>query len=312
MQLTLKDTCAKLLQADKIVVTAHINPDGDALGSSLGLMHFLRQNNKDVTVMIDDDLPGDFSFLPGFAEISRPQEVKADLLVIVDACLDRIGTVGEKVKADAVLNIDHHVSNDLKADFVYLAPEKAAAAEIIYELVKASGQKISAAMAKNLYTGIATDSGFFRFSNTTASTMLAGAELIACGVKPNEVSEALEQRSFALVKGFAAEIAKTELFAEGKISGMFLSKETTDSLETTEGLISAIRVIRGVDVAVVVREIEEGVCRVSMRSKKTDVSKIAMSFAGGGHARAAGCTIYKPLAGAKTDILAAVAAALEE
>lgn len=314
MQLSLKETSERLLKAQKIVITAHVNPDGDAIGSSLGLLHYLSQKGKDVQVLLDDDIPAIFSVLPGYELIGKPgeEQLRADLLVVLDTSLDRIGRVSEVVSAAHVLNIDHHVTNDHAAEDLYLDAKRAATAEIIFELLQIMEADLTPSIAMCVYTGMATDSGFFRYSNTTPFTMRAAAELLEAGVKPNIISEALEQKPFALVKGMGEAMQTVEVLHDGKIAGLFLEQALTASLDSTEGFIDLVRVIEGVDVAVLLKCKEEKLCRVSMRSKATDVSRIAMQFGGGGHIRAAGCTLEMPFAEAKKAILAAIEKALEE
>ena len=312
MRISLEETGKKLLAAHKILITAHVNPDGDAIGASLGLMQYLRAQGREAAVCIDDDIPATFAFLPGVDEIIKPagKDSGADLLVVLDASLDRIGTVRECAPQAVLLNIDHHISNDDKAELLYLDAGRAATAEIIYELLTLLQAKLSLDIALPLYTGIATDTGFFGYSNTKPYTMRAGAELIAAGVQPNLVSEATEAKPYALVKGMAAAMQTIEVMPDGRVAGLFLDQELTETLDSTEGFIDFVRVIEGVDVAVLIKCVADHVCRVSMRSKGTDVSQVAMRFGGGGHVRAAGCTLHMTLAEAKAAILSALAEAM--
>ena len=313
MKLTLDKTAEVLRGAQKIVLTAHVNPDGDAIGSSLGLMHILREMGKEVSVIIDDDIPSIFSILPGVENIQKThenmQEVPADLLVVLDTALDRIGKVQEFVKAP-VLNIDHHITNKEDKVRVYVDPKRAATCEIVYELAKELEIPFTRNSALCIYTGIATDSGFFRYSNTTPFTMRAAAELMEYEVMPNYVSEAMELKSYEVVQGMAKALSTMNVFHDGKAAGLFLDDELSASIESTEGFIDMIRVIEGVDVAVLLKCKAENVCRVSMRSKRTDVSSIAMSFGGGGHIKAAGCTLEMPFEQAKKTIIEAIDQAL--
>ncbi len=314
MQLSLKETVERLQEAQKIVLTAHVNPDGDAIGSSLGLMHILRRQGKDVRIIMEDDIPAIFSVLPGYELIEKPGEenIQADLLVVLDTGLDRIGTVTEKVAAAKILNIDHHITNDHKIQDLYLDAGRAATAEIIFQLAREMKVPFALDMATAIYTGMATDSGFFRYSNTTPFTLRAAADLLEVGVKPNVISEALEQKPYALVKGLAQALQTVEVVQDGRVAGLFLDQALTESLESTEGFIDMVRIIEGVDVAVLVKCKEEKLCRVSMRSKHTDVSRIAQHFGGGGHVRAAGCTLAMSLEEAKKTILSAIAVGMEE
>ncbi len=315
MKLTLEKTAEILKHANRVVLTAHENPDGDAIGSSLGLMHILREMGKDVRVMIDDDIPSIFSILPGVEKIEKPAEdaasAEADLLVVLDTGLDRIGRVQELVKAP-VLNIDHHVTNKEDKVRVYVDPMRAATCEIVYELAKELQVPFTKDSAICIYTGIATDCGFFRYSNTKPFTMRAAAELMEWDVSPNLVSEAMEQKSRAVVEGMAEALQTMEVFGGGRAAGLFLDEALSEKLESTEGFIDMIRVIEGVDVALLLKCREKDVCRVSMRSKGTDVSRIAASFDGGGHVRAAGCTLKMSFGEAKKTIVMAIEQALEQ
>ena len=314
MQISLTETAAELKAHERIVLTAHVNPDGDAIGSSLGLMHALKALGKEVQVFIDDDIPAAFSVLPGYELIGKPEEgqnIPADLLVAVDVSLDRIGRVKEAVKAPT-LNIDHHITNDGKADKLYLDGNAAATAEIIYQLIEELGVPCTQEMAMCLYTGLAMDTGWFRFSNTTPNTMRGAAALLACGAQPHVISEALEQRPFAEVQSLAFALQKIELLADGKVAGICLDHASLQEHEAPEGLIGMVRVIEGVDIAFTLKEKEPGLCRVSLRSKGVDVTKIALKFGGGGHVRAAGCTIEKPCAEARIELVKAIMQVLEE
>ena len=313
MNITMKEAAEKLMAAKKLLITAHVNPDGDAVGSTLALAAFLRSKGKTATVMIDDKLPKNLSFLPGYDRIVRPEEGKkadAELLVILDTSLDRIGEVAKAAEGLPVLNIDHHISNDGKADFLY-NDNRAAAAEMIFEIIDHLGGDFPPEVATPLYTGLATDTGFFKFSNTRPDTLRAAARLLEAGVRPEQVSESLEEKPESIVRGQAAALQTMELSYGGRVAGLYLDKELATSLETTEGFIDFVRVIEGVEIAVLIKCMDENFCRVSVRSKGRDVSKVAMKFGGGGHIRAAGFSVKKPLAEAKEDVLDALGEALE-
>ena len=310
--LTLEETLGLLNGAEKIIITSHENPDGDAIGSSLALARYLTGMGKEAMVMIDDEISPGFKVLPGAEEIAAPEEGRqysADLLVVLDASLDRVGKVTEVVSAP-ILNIDHHPTNDGKAEKLYLDGKRAATAEIIYQLLELAEAELDREMAMALYTGLATDTGFFRFSNTTPLTMRAAARMLEAGAEPHVISESLEQRPYSHVKGLADAMQHIELWHGGRAAGAFLSYEVMESIEATEGLIDMLRVIEGVDIAAVMKYKEEGKARVSMRSKGVDVSKIAMQFGGGGHVKAAGCGIEKPFAEAKEMLQRAIDEAL--
>ena len=305
MKITLNEAAEKISNAEKILVTAHINPDGDAIGSTLAMLQILRALNKKVCAYIDDKLPKNFITLPFAEEIQKPAEnekISADLMIILDTAPDRIGKVIDITDAP-ILNIDHHVTNKNEENFLYVEPQAAATCEIIFKLTKILGVKISEEIAICLYTGLATDTGFFNYSNTKPATFRAAAELVECGVKPNLVAEQVEKRTAREVQVTAAAIQTAKLFYGGKVVGMFIDENLAKKTDTTEGLIDLIRVIDSVEVAFLLTCKGENLCRVSMRSKTVNVSEIAQKLGGGGHVRAAGCTLETNFADAKNILL---------
>lgn len=313
MEVTLKQAGEIISKAQRIVLSSHVNPDGDNVGSTLGLYHALKGLGKQMKILLDDDLPDNLGMMQGLELYHKPEELvdDADLLIILDVDLDRIGRVRDVVKAP-VLNIDHHVSNKKISDYCYVDAGAAATAEIIYQLIKTMGIPFSAECATCLYTGIASDTGFFRYSNTKPATLRAAAELIEAGAKPNRISEIFDQRSFASVKAAGKAIETIELCHGGKIALMTITKAIKESADNTEGFVNFARNIRGVDVAVMIKYTEDEVTRVSMRSKRSNVSEIAQSIGGGGHIRAAGATVYKNLAEAREIVLNAIVKGMEQ
>lgn len=312
MQITLKQAAAKIKAANKILVTAHIMPDGDAIGSTLATMQILRALGKSAHVFIDDNVRKNLHVLPHFEEIRRPaadEKFDADLLLILDTEPGRIGNVKNLTDAP-ILNIDHHVTNKNDLGDLYLEHEAAATCEIIFKLARELNAQITPDIATCLYAGLATDTGFFQFSNTRAETLRTAGELVACGVKPNFISEELEKRSVAEVIGMSIALNSTKIFYGGQVAGMFLDYETIKKFDSTEGFIDLIRVIDGVDVAFIISEKAPNFCRVSMRSKGVDVSKIANDLGGGGHIRAAGCTLKTTFAEAEKILIAAIGKAI--
>ena len=316
MRISLKEAGTLLQEAQNIVITAHVNPDGDAIGSSLGVMHYLRDLGKQVRVVIDDDIPRNFAFLNACDIIEKPTAAETcekepiDLLLILDTSIDRTGDVTEAFSPTRILNIDHHVTNALACPAVYLDADSAATAEIIYQLLQEMNANITKDIAMAVYTGLATDTGFFRFPNTTPFTMRAAADLLERGAEPGIISEAVEAKPFVRVIGMAKALEGAELLFGGKLAGIFLDRTAAESLDSTEGLIDSLRVIEGTDVSVLLKWKEDGVFRVSMRSKRTNVSNVAAAFSGGGHERAAGCTLKMNFIEAKRTILEALEKAM--
>ena len=313
-KINLLETGNMLLAAQKVVLCCHVSPDGDTLGSALGLARLLEQKGKEVTVFVDDDINKSLSFIPGVDKVQRPEAgviVEADLFVVVDASsFDRVGICNEVVKAPVLLNIDHHISNTEFADYLYLDAEAAAAGEIMCDLFEAMGWEYDEAIAVDFYTAITTDCGSFRYSNTTSKTMQRAAKLLDYGVKPNEISDMLDIRSRKTTELLAKVLPSLTFDYEGKVAHITITNDLYDKETQTDSFVSYPRYTEGVEVAVMFKAVEPEVTRVSMRSSNVDVASVALSFGGGGHLRAAGCTIYAPVEEAKAQLLAAIGKAL--
>lgn len=312
MLITLKEAAQKIKAANKILITAHIHPDGDAIGSTLATMQAIRAFGKTAQVFIDDTLPKNLNVLPHFEEICRPvdgEKIDADLLLILDTSLERIGNV-RKLTDAPILNIDHHVTNRGVGVDLYVEADAAATCEIVFKLIHELDAQITPEIATCLYTGLATDTGFFQFSNTRAETFAIASKLITCGVNPNFISEQLEKKSLAEVRGLSAALNSLKMFFDNKVAGMIINHELAKTFSSTEGFVDEIRVIDTVDVAFLMIEHDPNVCRVRMRSKGVDVSKIAAKLGGGGHIRAAGCTLKTTLDEAEKILVEAIGEAL--
>ena len=312
MLITLKQAATKLKAANKILVTAHVQPDGDAIGSTLAAMQILRALGKTAQVFIDDTARKNLQALPHFDEIRCPKDDEhfdADLLLILDTSPDRIGNV-RKLTDAPILNVDHHITNNGDGFDLYRETDAAATCEIVYKLARELGAPITPDVATCLYTGLATDTGFFQYANTRAETLAVASVLITCGVKPNSISEQLERKTLAEVQGLRDALSTLKIFYDGKVAGMILNHASAKNFDSTEGFIDQIRVIDTVDVAFLITEKAPNFCRVSMRSKGVDVAKIAARLGGGGHIRAAGCTLKTTLDDAEQILVEAIGAAL--
>ncbi len=313
-RLSLRETGNILLQAQKIALCCHVSPDGDTLGSALGLMHILSRLGKEVTVFVDDEIGKGFDFLPGIERCLRPvsgSTMPADVLAVIDASsFDRVGIVGEVVQAPFILNIDHHISNTEFADYLYLDTKAAATGEIICDLFEEMQWQHDEATALCLYTAISTDCGSFRYSNTTRKTMQRAALLLDYGVQPSVISDNLDMRTRETVELLSKVLPSLTFAYNDKVAYISIPHELYNKDIQTDSFVSYPRYIEGVDIAVMFKAVEEKVTRVSMRSSITDVAQIALSFGGGGHLRAAGCTIYAPLEEAKRQLLEAIGKAL--
>ena len=305
MKLTLKEVAEKLNSAEKILVTAHVSPDGDALGSTLAMCQALRQFGKSAQIFIDDKLPPYLNFLPHIDEIKRPQEGEkfdADLILLLDTVMDRTGNIRSLTDAP-ILNVDHHITNTETENDLYLEPNAAATCEIVFALLKEMGAEFTKEIATCIYTGIATDTGFFKYRSTTPKTLRAAAELLECGVEPNYISEQVERRTLNDFMVIKRSLQTTEMFFDGKVAGIFIDAELSKIVDTTEGIIDLIRVIDSVEIAFVLTYKEENLTKLSLRSKTVDVAAVAKKLGGGGHIRAAGCTFHTSLDESKEMLL---------
>jgi phosphoesterase RecJ-like protein len=265
-------------------------------------------------MVLDDDVPALFKFLPGHQGIQRPttKVMSADLLIVLDASdIERIGKVKEHVRAP-ILNIDHHVSNTKFADYWYIDKRSAATGEIIFQLLTMLQVHITADMATCLYTAIATDCGFFRYANTSVQTMRYAAELMECGAQPHVISEYLETKPLESILTLGKVLETLELHHHGQIATITILPDTLNTLDSTEGFINYPRVIEGVEIAIMFKVMSEGMIRISFRSKIADVSKLALAFGGGGHARAAGCAIMGRIDDVTKEVLTATIKQLTE
>lgn len=312
-----------LEQADSILIASHVNPDGDALGSTLAIAYVCEQLGKNVICVNESQVPKRFSFLPGIERIIHPGQVTTTFqhVITVDAA-DRL-RIGETVlpliqSNASILNIDHHQTNDEFGTFNVVIPNASSTAEVLYQWIADS--KIvewDETLSTYLYTGILTDTGGFRHSNTTADVLRIAAQLVESGASAHEIAEqALEATSLTQIRCLEQALSMLQFSSDGRVAWLSLSLDQQKQIQATdadvEGIVDIPRKIIGVEVGIFFRETPEGTIRVSFRSKKyVDVSKIAFSFGGGGHPRAAGCTIQGQLEEVKQLVIKRVETELE-
>ena len=307
---SVKETADILKATDNFVLTAHINSDGDAIGAVLALGIALEKAGKNVHLLIDDEVEQQYAFLPGIEKIKTPKDIiKTDMIVILDASeLERIGRVAEYVDFTCILNIDHHVSNSGFCDFRLLDVKAAATCEIIFELLNAMSLTIDVDIAKCLYTGIASDCGFFRYGNTTAKTFYIASKLVDIGLQPDQIADCIEMYNIETLRTLPQILNTLEFYLGGKIASITIPNNLYTSTMDTEAFIKYPRYISGVEIALLFKEgVTDDSTRVSMRSKLLDVSKVALEFGGGGHTKASGCTVNKEIFETKKIIIEALA-----
>lgn len=314
MQCSFKDITTLFNNSEQILITGHIQPDGDCLGSMLALYLYLQDIGKNVQVVLDDDIPLSYRFLPSIQTIIKPDKSlysQADLMIVLDASdIERVGSLSTQISCP-ILNIDHHKSNTKFAEFTYLDLSAAATGEIICNLFNYLNYNPTAAIANCLYTAIATDCGFFRYANTTSSTLRNAALLVEHGAQPNFISDALQMRTPEYITILTAVLQTLEFFHDKQIAAITVDLAKYPLLDS-EGFIDYPRYIEGVRVAVMFKIVDVNTVRVSLRSTDIDVSKIALTFGGGGHLRAAGCTFSGNYADAKNQVLSLIASNLKD
>lgn len=322
----MKEILDVLRTHESFLISSHINPDGDAVGSLLAFYSFLSGFEKKVSVINSDPEPFAYSFLPNVAAlqyINFPSNVEntrhldsesrlldiesipdADVAIILDCgSLDRIGEeLVKRIRPGQILiNIDHHKSNEYFGTHNLVNTKACATAEIVFNLIDYSDVEINREQALCIYTAILTDTGCFRYSNTTPETHKIAAQLIDKGVQPAQVAESVyEIIPYQRAKLLGLALDNLKISSDGRIAWVAVTNEMYEKAGAgsadTEGIIEYIRTIRDTEAVILFRELEDGSIKVSMRSKRgLDVAQIASNFGGGGHKAAAGCTIDQPL-----------------
>lgn len=305
---------SRLLKADRVLLICHKNPDGDTIGSAAALYHALKALGKTAAVLCSDPIPARYSYME---LASYTGQFTPGYTVAVDvAGIQLFGDAVAEYTREIDLCIDHHPSNPGYACSMLLDADAAATAEIIYEMLAAAGIEITPILADCLYTGISTDTGCFKFSNTTARTHEIAAKLIGAGahtVLLNEILFESKSRGRLAIERMALE--SLEYSFDGRCAMIFLTKEQVAQAgaETTdiEGITSLPRNIEGVEVGITVRQQPTGSYKVSVRTTpNVDAAAICAHLGGGGHRQAAGCELLGSLDNAKAALLTEVEKAL--
>ena len=316
---TLADIARELTARDNFVICGHVSPDGDCIGSTLALAHALKALGKRVSWVLAEEGPIDatLGFLPGADRYvaARDYDGPVDTFVAVDVpTIERIGDAAALHDAASfTVTVDHHAVDTRMADASYTDPDAASTTMLVWELVGLLGVDRAGLIAQCAYTGLATDTGGFRFQNADAAAFRAAAEMVDLGACPDIVAnEVFQNRALASYRLEALAIERAEFLGEAQ--DIVLSWLSADDFERfgaqkadAEPIVTTLRSIRGARVACVLREQGE-VVRGSLRSKDgTDVARIARMFGGGGHTAAAGLTIAEPLDAALDEMRAVLA-----
>lgn len=313
----------RLRQCRHPVLTAHSNPEGDALGSALALALGLRALGKRAQVVFHGGIPRRYRVLPGAESVRQVVTPPVDLLVILDCPTRERADLPRKWQQAKVpsLIVDHHPSpsNGEKVKdeaLAWIEPKAAATGEMVAALLEALRVPMTKEIATCLYAAIITDTGVFRFANTTPRTLRLAAKLLNYGVNPQALADKLvESRSFQATELLARMLIKAKFEENLGLCWSTISlrdfEQTGTTDEDTENFVDFLRAVDGARVAVLFREVERGLVKVSLRAKDdTDVSLVARLFGGGGHPAAAGCRVNGSLRKAVTSVLRAARSVL--
>ena len=309
-----------LLRHRRCLVSTHVSPEGDALGSALALAHALRGMGKEALVVNRDPIPRLLDFLPSdglFRQVSRV-DGDYDLLVVVDCGdLERTGLFDTQ-RPPLLINIDHHVTNRQFGQINWVEPEASATAQMIAGLLAAMRAPMTMEIALCLYTALMTETGSFKYSNTTPRVFRLAAELAERGVQPAWVaSQIYERNTLSRLKLLGALLERLEMNSDRTVAWVTIPAElfarTGTTAEDAEDFVNYPRSLAQTQVAVLIRDAEPGRVKVSFRaSGDVDVAAVAAQFGGGGHRKAAGCTVAGTIETVRPQVIAAAERAVRQ
>ena len=311
----MKAAAKAIRERSAFLIGTHIGPEGDAVGSALAVAEALRGMGKKVEVLMESGVPEVLQFLPGADTVRDKAEGLGpfDTAISVDCTdLKRLGKEFGKIeRPELVINIDHHKTNERFGDINIVEPRAAAAAVLIYDLLQEIPVEIAPAIAENLYTGVLTDTGSFRYSNTNPEALRMAAEVVAAGADPSVVAKNIyENQSARTLQLLTMTLGTLEFLEKGRLASIVISRmmlrKTNAPADVTDEFINYPRSVSGVEVSIMFREIAKRLYKASFRSRgRIDVSGIAISFGGGGHPNAAGCVVRGTLEEVKEKVYGA-------
>ena len=302
---------------DRYVILPHIMPDGDTIGSSAALAHFLHQMGKQAVVLVEDTVPANLKLIPRdlFVEKEEFVEPMGEYVVIAVDSSD-IGRLGDRIamlpNCSLLAVIDHHRTNTLYGDINYVDEHASSTGEIVFELAGEFGFALDTIAATALYIALTTDTGGFRYDNTTPKTMQIASTLMSAGIDTHAINTELYQNQpMNKVMLLMHALENMRLVAHDRVALVPITAEMMQShraiYEDTDGISEYVRSIQGIEVVSLFKELGEGHIKVSMRSKfDFDVSELSLRYGGGGHKRAAGCTLEMSMNDAMTEFEQAI------
>jgi bifunctional oligoribonuclease and PAP phosphatase NrnA len=316
-------TSAHLAEAirrrQRFVITSHVRPDGDAIGSSLAMAYALRELGKDVRVVFRDAPPGPLQVFPGVSDIevaARVDDPGDAVIVMESGDLKRTGVEG--LERGFVINIDHHLGNSMYGSLNWFDLSAAACGEMVFDLVKELGVPLTPEIATHIYVAILTDTGSFHYSSISPRTFDICRQCVEAGVDPPAVARSIfDSNNLGRLKLFGAVLSKMELDATGRLATVYvdqrLAHDCGGTYEDTEGLINLPLTVKEIQAVVFFKEHGPDDWRISMRSKgEVDINAVAKQFGGGGHKNASGCSASGAIADLKKTFRELITRAIDE
>jgi len=289
------------------LITTHLHADGDAIGSEIVFLELLEELGKKALAVNDTRLPSLYKFLPGSEKIATkfPRNFDPQIAICLDApTMDRLGRIKDYViNAPFIINIDHHVSNALFGHINWVRPRASAVAEQVISLLQYLKIKIKPRWATCLYTAILTDTGSFRYMNTTPSTHRIAATLIERGVRPEKIAQHIyEANTLKRMYSISHALKNLKTTPNGEIA--WVTVPSYERYESDEDIVTYPRSLKSVKVAILFRELKQNRVKISFRSKGgVNVNRLAQKFGGGGHTAASGCVVKGKLTSVKKKVL---------
>jgi phosphoesterase RecJ-like protein len=303
MTIAATDTAIRARIADEIrrrqrfVLSSHVRPDGDSIGSQFAMAYALRQLGKDVRVVNGDPAPGPLSVFPGVTgiEVARRIDDPGDAVIVME-CGDLTRTGVEGLDRGFVINIDHHLGNTGFGALNWFDASAAACSEMVFDLVRELGVPLTLEIATHVYIGIITDTGSFHYSNISPRTFDICRQCMEAGINPPAIAgKIFDSNNLGRLKLFGAVLSRMVLDASGRVATLCvnqkLARDCGGTYDDTEGIVNLPLTVKDIEAVAFFKEAGEHDWRVSMRSKgEVDVNAISKEFGGGGHKNASGCS----------------------
>lgn len=302
-----------ITEKDNFNLISHILPDGDSVGSLLAMGRCLRKLGKKVNMFAPGRIPLKYSFLKGADLISKDEALfdsSHSVIVLDSSDAERLGIFKDKVlESPELINIDHHVTNQNYGSLNYVDPDASATGEIVFSLLEPLKVELDSDLAEALYVAISTDTGSFKYENTTPHTHMVIARLLQTGISPGALSQKIfDERPLSFYILLKDALSSLEMYLNRTVAIMTISNDirirSGASTDDLDGLVNYTRNIEGVELGILFYVENENEVKVGFRSKRLDVSLLAGKLNGGGHVRAAGCRMHGSFEAVKEKVLA--------